>query len=468
MPRPTGRGFALLGLAAATYLAGRVVGTWELYLFAFAFLAAVIISWLLVLATGRRIHVTRKVTPERPAAGDEPEISLSVENASFFPGPHLTLRNQLMGLSAGDLELEVESLAPRGNKTVRTRVGRVNRGVHVLPAVQAVAEDPLGIASAVHRVSAPLPVTVYPRIALLDSCVLYPEIGLKHDWGGQRGLHSPGASEFKGVRPHQPGEPLSHIDWKSTAKTGVLMLREMEEPAGADITLLLDGTAQQVLGEPPHSNFELAVRATGSIADFALRAGRGVSLLRHEHNWRQTRLTADGGGRRTLMEVLAEARPNASAPLVKALRHLRVDARQLLRAQSVTVVSLSLDHVLVRTLVGLREEGMGLSFLYVVGKSFAGAEAGTGTGTGSSILPFLPPRDSSRDTPRAESTLAGMSLDRQAAESALAHGELPVEARALLLSLSSAGIPCLTLSHGDDLFRALSLWGIGRRQASAL
>jgi len=32
MPRPTGRGFALLGLAAATYLAGRVVGTWELYL----------------------------------------------------------------------------------------------------------------------------------------------------------------------------------------------------------------------------------------------------------------------------------------------------------------------------------------------------------------------------------------------------------------------------------------------------
>ena len=37
MPRPTGRGFGVLGLAAGTYLAGRVVGTWELYLFAFAF-----------------------------------------------------------------------------------------------------------------------------------------------------------------------------------------------------------------------------------------------------------------------------------------------------------------------------------------------------------------------------------------------------------------------------------------------
>jgi uncharacterized protein (DUF58 family) len=467
MPRPTGRGFALLGLAAATYLAGRVVGTWELYLVGFAFLAAVIISWLLVLATGRRIRVTRKVTPERPVAGDEPEMSLHVENTSFFPGPHLTLRNQLAGLSSGDLELEVESLVPRGEKMVRTRVGRVNRGIHVLPAAQAVAEDPLGIASAVHRVSAPLPVTVYPRVAMLDSCVLYPEIGLKHDWGGRYGLPSPGASEFKGIRPHQPGEPLSHIDWKSTAKTGVLMLREMEEPAGADITLLLDGTAQQVVGEPPHSNFELAVRATGSIAHFALRAGRGVSLLRHEHSWRQTRLTADGGGRRSLMEALAEARPNASAPLANALRHLRVDARQVLRTQTVTVLSLSLDQQLVRTLIGLREVGMRLSFVYIVGASFTGVEARTGTGTGSSILPFLPPRDPARGSPLGPPQ-AATQLDPDPLAGVAARGQLPVESRALLLALSSAGIGCLTLGHGDDLFRALSFRGTGRKRARAL
>lgn len=466
MPRPTGRGFALLGLAAGTYLAGRVVGTWELYLFAFAFLAAVIISWLLVAATGRRVRVTRTVTPERPVAGDEPELSLLVENTSFLPGPHLTLRNQLVGLSAGDLELEVESLAPRGEKTIRTHIGRVNRGVHTLPAAQVVAEDPLGIASTVHRVSASLPVTVYPRIALLESCALYPEIGLKHDWGGQYGLPAPGASEFKGIRPHQPGEPLSHIDWKSTAKTGVLMLREMEEPAGADITLLLDGTAQQVLGEPPYSNFELAVRATGSIADFALRAGRGVSLLRHEHTWRQTRLTADGGGRRTLLEALAEARPNALAPLANALRHLRFDGPHLLRSQSVAVVSLSLDHQLVRAFAGLREKGMRLMFLYVVGASFAGVKDGAGAGS-SSLLPFLPPRDPAGVAPDGTAPPSPTQPEPRAGVAPTAQVGLSPEARSLLLSLSSAGVPCLTLSHGDDLIRALSLWGTGRKRASA-
>ena len=37
-------------------------------------------------------------------------------------------------------------------------------------------------------------------------------------------------------------------------------------------------------------------------------------------------------------------------------------------------------------------------------------------------------------------------------------GELPVEARSLLLSLSSAGVRCLTLTPGDDLVRSLSAW----------
>jgi uncharacterized protein (DUF58 family) len=466
MPRPTGRGFALLGLAAGTYLAGRMVGTWELYLIALALLAAVVISWLLVAVAGRRIRVTRSMAPERPVDGDEPEFSLHVENASLFPGPHLTLRNQLRGLTERDVELEVESLAPRRERTIKTRIGRVSRGVHTLPAAQAVAEDPLGVASTVHRVSPPLLLTVFPRIAFLESCALYPEIGLKHDWGGRYGLPAPGASEFKGIRPHQPGEPLSHIDWKSTAKTGVLMLREMEEPAGADITLLLDGTADQVVGEPPHSNFELAVRAAGSVADFALRAGRGVSLMRHEHSLQQAQLTADGGGRRALMQLLAEARPNASAPLLNAVRHLNLDGPRLLRAQTVTLVSLSLDHGLARNLISLRENGMRLTFLYVVGASFAAID-GRESATTSSLLPFLPPREAAASTSQGGPPPGPDQLGPHVEETASARGMISIEARGLLLSLSSAGIPCLTLSQGDDLVRALSMWGTGRRRAGA-
>lgn len=458
MPRPTGRGFGILGLAAGTYLAGRVVGTWELYLLAFALVAMVIVSWLLVALTGRQIRVTRALDPERPVAGDEPEYEVVVKNTSLLPGPQLTLRTPSAGLAADDLEAEIQSIGPRGVRVLKTRMGRVNRGIHTLPAPEAVAEDPLGIASATHRVGDPLSVTVYPRVAFLKSCALHPDLGLRQDWAGQKGLLTPGASEFRGIRPHQPGEPLSHIDWKSTAKTGVLMLREMEEPAGADITLVLDGTADQVVGEVPETNFELAVRAAGSVADYALRAGRGVSLICHERMRRQVRLTADGGGRRTLLETLAETRADATAPLSQMLRRLLTDRLSPLRAQSLTVVGLTMDQHMARALISLREEGVRLGFLYVPGRSFA-------PGSGGPLLPFLPPRegagatqDRARDRGR-EQTHDGA---RDRAASRAGADILPVEARSLLLSLSSAGVRCLTLQHGDDLVGTLSAWQSGR------
>lgn len=447
MPRPTVRGYALLGLALVTYLAGRVLGTWELYLFAFGFLAAVVISWATVLTTGRRMKATRTLTPERPVAGDEPEIAFYLKNASLLPGPEHTLRSPLAGLSSESVELEVDGIAPRGEKILKAHAGRVNRGVHVVPAAEALIEDALGITRVVHKITDPLTVTVFPRIAHLESCALYPESGLRQEWSGHHGLATFGASEFKGVRPHQPGEPLSHIDWKSTARTGILMLREMEEPAGADVTLLLDGSAHALVGDAPDSNFELAVRAAGSIADYVLRMNRGVTLLCHERSWRHVQLTADGGGHRALMQALAETQPNASAPLVSALRHLRTDGPHLLRTQTVTVVSISLDRQLARALVQLREDGVSLSFLYVVADSFR-AKPGDGV---SSLLPFLPPRDASTSPEMSRRTPS-----------------LSPEDRALLLSMSSSGIICLTLDHGDDLMRSLVSRQAGARaKASA-
>jgi len=467
MPRPTGRGYALLAVAAATYLAGRVLGTWELYLFAFAFLGVLVLCWLILAVSRGKLELTRALSAEHPMDGDEPDLVTTAKNRSLLPSPQTTLRNQLAGLSGGLAELELESLPPRSTKCLRVPAGRVNRGVHVLPPAEMIAEDPLGLCRAVRKVGEKLTVTVLPRLVFLNSCALGPEYGLKHDWSGRRGLPTWGAAEFRGVRPHQPGEPLSRIDWKSTAKTGVLMLREMEEPAGADLTVLLDGTAAQVQGLFPDTNYELAVRAAGSLADFALRSGRGVTLFCHEKDARQVRLSPDGNGRRALLYALAEAQADAPSPLVHGLQRLCREARHLLQAQSVIVVAISLDHSLARFLLELRKEGVHLALLYVVGASFAAPLAGTdplGSSTSqadqrqasrgrardkqvSTLLPFLPPRE-------------GVNRERDGTS---AEKNLPADIRALLLTLSSAGIPCLTLARGEDLGERLVPEGRGRQ-----
>ena len=407
MVRPTARGVALLAVAVGTYLAARVVGTWELYLLSFTFLAAVLVSWLLVLASGRKLRATRSLTPDQATAGDQLLLSFRVKNGSLSPGLQVTLPDAAGDLSVNRRQIEFESLGPRAERAFTVGPEAARRGVHHLPVLEARAEDPLGLVRTRRHLGEALDVVVYPRLVQLDSCVLFADMGARGQHG-RRGPATVGASEFRGVRPHYPGEPLSHVDWKSTAKTGNLMMREMDDPTSGDITLLLDGTASRVTGVPPDTNFELAVQAVGSVADYALRAGRSVNLLLHETGWRQTRLSPDTDGHRRLLEALARATPHTTWQLGPSLRTLLADGGRLPRTRMVTLVVLSLDRELVRPLLALRQKGVHLSLIH--------AEAG-------SFAPTPPPRESPE----------------------------------LLLSLASAGVLCLTLRRGDDLRSALSL-----------
>ena len=113
MTRPTVRGTALLAVGAATYAAARLIGTWELYLLAFALLAAVLVTWVQVRAIGGRLQVTRGVTPRQPVAGDPLQLSFRVKSGSRVPGQQVTLAHAGGVLGGDERPIHVESLGPR-------------------------------------------------------------------------------------------------------------------------------------------------------------------------------------------------------------------------------------------------------------------------------------------------------------------------------------------------------------------
>ena len=366
--------------------------------------AAVLVAWGLVAVTARRLEGERTVTPTRPVAGDPLSTGLRVASGSILPGVQLTVPDPAAGLSGRQAELHVESLGPRGQRWVTSQPQPARRGVHLLPALEARAEDPLGLARAQRMLGEPLEIVIPPRLVHLASCVLWPDMGTRHE-RGRRGSVTLGASEFRGVRPHQPGEPLSRIDWKATAKTGDLMLREMDDAASGEVTLLLDATAAHVAGEPPDTNLERAIEVAGSIADFALRAGRGVRLLLPQEQWRPLRLTpgADGGER--LHDALARVTPR-EGHLGGSLRTLLGSAGRRRRTPIVTLVVLDLDRELAHEAVALRRLGVQVAVVHVTAS--AAAEP------------------------------------------------LPAEARDLAIALAAAGVPCLGVRADDDLHAVLS------------
>ncbi len=91
MTRPTARGVALLAVAGATYIAARVLGTWELYLIALALAAMTVVAWALVYGGSRGLLVERSIAPEAPVAGDRLGFSFHVRCARPLPGLQVTL-----------------------------------------------------------------------------------------------------------------------------------------------------------------------------------------------------------------------------------------------------------------------------------------------------------------------------------------------------------------------------------------
>ncbi len=379
-------------------------------------------SWLLVAVTSRKLTATRTLSPNEPTSGDDLVITFRVTNDSQIPGLQVTLPNATGDLGARDETIEFASLGSLQQRAARSTPQPARRGVHHLPALWAQAEDPLGLAHTRRRLGEPLDLTVYPKLADLRSCALFADLGMRRGLG-RRGIVRSG-SEFRGIRPHNPGEPLSRIDWKSTAKTGNLMLREMDDPASGDLTVLLDATASQVVGDQPQTNFELAVQAAGSVADFILGTGRSVNLLLHDSRERSTRLAPGFNGHCELLDVLAQATPSAKAPLAASLQSLRSHDDRLASTQILALVALSLDRELARVLIALRREGLQVSVIHVGAGSFGAEAAGA---------------------PSARSSVVSGSAGARAADDP-----------ALLVSLAAAGVLCLTLRRDDDLRTALS------------
>lgn len=369
MTRPTRRGWALLGVAVLTYLAARVLGTWELYLVALAFAGMTVVAWVLVAAGSRRLTVSRRVTPERPLAGDPLRFRFVLGSRWRLPGLHVVLRDAAGGAEGLPREVVVEDMGLRRERAATTPSRPARRGVHLLPAFTATVEDPMGLARARRQAGEPLRLFVAPRLEELASCAPCARSGAQRG-GGKRRLPTRNAWEFRGIRPHTPGEPVERVDWKSTAKTGALMLREMEADTEDDLTVLLDAPGAR--RDERDEVFETAVVVAGSVAAFTLRSGHTVSLLLPDDGWRDLRLTPDAASRRRLLAALAATRrpepgrPRASLPVV-------LGGRARARRDLLALVTTRVDPELVAAIGRLRREGVSVSVAHVLPERPRGA-----------------------------------------------------------------------------------------------
>jgi uncharacterized protein (DUF58 family) len=241
------------------------------------------------------------------------------------------------GLAAGPERWTAE--LPAGGRALRRlELTPRRRGEHLLAPLTARVLGPWRLAWSQRELLGPEPRRVYPQVRWEGEVGQLLALAQRHRLGfvPQR-LHGVGTEPYA-LREYLPGDPLSRIHWKATARHGRLVSREDTWERGAHLLVLLDCARAMASRDGRRSKLDHALAAALALARVAAARGDRVTVIAFSD--RRERTARVRPGSRGLAAAYATLY-DLEARLVEPAYDLAVEAAFEVEGRSATVVLLT-------------------------------------------------------------------------------------------------------------------------------
>lgn len=339
----------------------------------------------------RGVEVTRETKSNRAQVGQTLVERVRVRNGSRFP--KLWVEAIDHSDMPGHQISRVVNLNPNDANRWKVETWCSRRGRFQIGPMSLKSGDPFGLFPIEEVVPDVRELIVYPAVIDLSGFRL-PVGELPGGNATQRRTQflTPNAS---GVRQYMPGDSFNRISWKTTARTGQLMVKEFELDPTSDIWLIVDMDmrhharasvpqtmqARAMLNSPDgalpvefwlDSTEEYAVTVASSLANHFLEQTRNVGMIFNNHH--QDVIPADRGPRQMtkILEQLAVMQADGHTPLAERL--LRESTR-FDRNSTVVIVTPSTDEGWVQSVIQLVARSVRCVAITIEPSTFDGSDS---------------------------------------------------------------------------------------------
>lgn len=341
--------------------------------YALAFLSLLGYLWSRFNITGLNVDVRQGTTNVQ--VGQWLEEIVVVQNKSWLPKFLLEVHHKTD--IPGHHNRRLVHLFPHQSITWTTRTLCQQRGLFSFGAVNVAAQDPFGLFSSQISLRNPEPILIYPATIELADFML--PSGKILGEGYHQGRTDRSSPEAAGVREYVFGDSFGHIHWRSTARTGKLMVKDFDrEPAGpsGEVWLLLDMQESVQSGDGAESTAEYGVTIAASLARKYMDTNRAVGLVA----WgdKQYKLNAQRGEQQwgRIFETLALVRHQGKASLSEVIS----STQEFIGPNAIAIVITSASkELLISPFTLLSERGIRPLAILLDASSFGGQEDSSAT-----------------------------------------------------------------------------------------
>ena len=287
-----------MGLAAVNTQANLLFGVFGLMV------GILLVSGVISRLVLRKLRV-RRVLPDHGVVGRMMPVTYELRNDKrFWPSLSVAVA-EIDGADgfARQPQCYLLHAAPGTTASVPAELFPRRRGVHQFNRYQISTSFPFGFVKRATNRRDKDTVLVLPPIGEVSGRLLAMCRSAENTGASMRPRPG-GMDEFYGVREFRRGENPRLIYWKRSARTGVLVTREMTQVAPPRLLLAVDTFAQDHSVEE-HARVERCIAMAASLASVAFEQGLSVGLVAWSGHW--VMMNPDRGKRHCddLLAVLA-------------------------------------------------------------------------------------------------------------------------------------------------------------------